>query len=114
MAVAPNPRGGSKFVGYFVDNRGDAGEVQGLFDPFGRVSHGLEIVVAQDGDVCGDGGSDAVDHQFVECSQCPSDCCWPVVAPAHEFADKVVVVLADFVAGLVAGIESSAESAGCV
>ena len=68
--------------------------------------------MAQDGDVGRDGGGNALDHHLLERPDGAGDGGRPILAPHDELADQVVVVLADRVAGLVAGVEAQTEPVG--
>ena len=74
--------------------------------------HRLEVGVAQDREVGGDRGGDAFDHHLLERTDGAGDRGRAVLAPHDQLADEVVVVLADRVAGLVAGVEADAEPVG--
>ena len=89
---------------------GHAGEVQRALDPLGAVGHRGEVVVAKNGQVGGDGGGHTLDLHLVECSDHPSDGGGAILAPDAELAGQVVVVLADFVAGLVPAVPADAEA----
>ncbi len=63
----------------------------------------------QDGEVGGDRGRHTFDDEFVERPDRAGDRHVTVASPHDELADEVVVVLADLVAGVVAGVETDTE-----
>ena len=73
---------------------------------------GREVGVPQDRQVGGDRRGDTLDHEFVERPDRAGDGDLAVAAPHDQLADEVVVVLADLVARLVAGVEAHAEAVG--
>ena len=88
-------------------------QVERLLDPLRRVLHRREVGVAQDREVGRDRRGDAFDDHLLEGPDGAGDRGRPVLAPHDQLADEVVVVLADRVAGLVAGVEAHAEPVGC-
>ena len=105
---------GERFVAIdsTATGRAHAGQVEAVLDPVGRMGVVLEGLGFQDGDVGGNGRRDAFDLEFADGAQCTSNRSVAVSAPHDQLADQVVVVLADLVAGLIAGVEASSETVG--
>ncbi len=69
--------------------------------------------MAQDGEVRRNCRGHPFDYQLLESADGSGDRGGAVLAPHDELADEVVVVLANRVAGLIAGVEPDAEAIGC-
>ena len=54
----------------------------------------------------------AVDHHFIQCPQCATDGNVPVSAPDDQFADQIVVELADLIARFVSAVEANSKAVG--
>ena len=89
-----------------LDN--EVAEVEPLLDPLGRVLAVCEIRVRQDPLSSRDRGGDALDLGLLEGTEHAATGLLPILGPHHELGDQVVVVLADRVARLVAGVEAGA------
>ena len=89
---------------------GDTGEVELLLDPLGAVLHRLEVGVAQDREIGRDRGGHTVDDHFLQRANRASNRSRTILAPHNQLADQVVVVLADCVAALIAGVETHTET----
>src|SRR5579875_3243759 len=80
-------------------------QVEGLFDPAGRVAGLGEVGVAQDGHVGRDRAGDSFDLGLLERPQHPAPGRLSVGGPHRQLRHEVVVVLADRVPSFVPGVE---------
>ena len=84
-------------------------EVELLLDPLGGVGDVDEVVVAQDREIGGDGRRHPFHGELVEGTDRAGDRGRAVAPPHDQLADEVVVVLADLVTVVIAGVEAHAE-----
>ena len=92
----------------------DAGEVEHLLDPLGRVLDGGKVGVRQDGQIGGDRGGHAGDRGLLERTDHAGDRTVAVTTPHAQLAGEVVVELADLVAGFISAVPADADAGGHV